>query len=335
MSWEFIKCSFANKCFATYYLTSLLYRIDVRNVLDYVPPKMGRKIQDLINDRRLGDFLSNKFIFVEHFKRGGFPVPQLLAYNTLDKMQIQSSDGWITVELSSSQVLKNTLCSLVQSNGLDAIFLKPIRGTQGKGAFKIFPFKLIDEKEFNSLFSLIIGNHYIFQQVVSQHPTMSQLNPTSLNTMRIDTFRASGEPAEILSAFLRIGGENNNVDNVSSGGFFIGIDLDSGCLKDKAMNRFHGSDILKSFENNPSNGIPFSSFQIPYFDEVKQTILRAADWIPSAFLGWDVAVGVDGPVLIEANILYYGFTGSDIAYGGYRKNPVFQRASEYARRPRH
>jgi len=43
-------------------------------------------------------------------------------------------------------------------------------------------------------------------------------------------------------------------------------------------------------------------------------------------IGWDIAISNHGPVLIEGNARYYDMQLSDIAYGGYRNNPVFQKA---------
>lgn len=335
MSGEFVKCCLAKRCFAAHYLTSFLYRKDISNILDYVSLKEAKWIQDRINDRRLAGLLSNKLIFSEHLERGGFPVPPLLAYNTLDRMHLKSADRWETVALSSAQSMKDALCRLVDERNIQDVFLKPIVGTQGQGAFKIAPGTLHDPERMNVLFSAIVNNNYIFQQVVAQHPDMSLLNPSSLNTMRIDTFRAPGEKAEILSALLRIGGAHNDVDNVSAGGLLVGIHLDTGTLKEKAMNLFHGSKSLGTFRQNPTTGLPFDRFKIPLFEKVKQTLIEAAEWIPSALVGWDIAVGTTGPVLIEANVLYYGLEGSDIAYGGYGKNPVYQKALEYARERGH
>lgn len=42
-------------------------------------------------------------------------------------------------------------------------------------------------------------------------------------------------------------------------------------------------------------------------------------------VGWDVAIGPSGPILIEGNSNYDN-TGNDQADGGYRANPVFRKA---------
>ena len=330
MCWEFIRCSVVNRCIAVHYITSLLYRRNVHNIFDYISRKEEKKVQDKINDPSLSDLISNKLSFVDYFERGGFPVPRLLGYNVLDKLYMKIDDRWEVTELSSPIMLKKSFTHLMASWGITEVFLKPIRGSQGLGADKITLDQLHAPHAIERLHSNICQNSNVIQQVVEQHPELSRLNPGVLNTMRIDTFRASGAQAEILSAFLRVGGKGNNVDNVSAGGVFVGIHLETGKLKEKALNFFHGSQSFGTFIANPANGVLFDGFLVPLFDEVKETVIRAAEYIPSALVGWDVAVGPSGPVLIEANCLYYGVISSDIAYGGYKKNPVYQKVLAYA-----
>jgi len=41
-------------------------------------------------------------------------------------------------------------------------------------------------------------------------------------------------------------------------------------------------------------------------------------------VGWDVAIGPESPVLVEGNS-DYDIATSDLSYGGYKANPVFQK----------
>lgn len=332
MCWEFLRCSVATRCIAVHYLTSFLYRRQVHNIFDYVSDGEAKEVQDKINDPKLADLVTNKLSFVEHFERGGFPVPRLLGYNVSDKLYLREVDTWEVAELFSPRLLKESLDHIMTSWGIAEIFLKPIRGSQGLGAYRVTRAHLHIPPEMERLHSAVSKNSYVLQQVVEQHPELSKFNPSSLNTMRIDTFRAPGSEAEILSAFLRVGGKGNYVDNIAAGGVKVGIHLDSGKLQEKALNLFHGSQTITTFKASPTNGILFDGCQVPMFEEVKQTVIRAAEYIPSALVGWDVAVGPAGPVLIEANILYYRLTGCDAVYGGYRKNPVYQKVLAYVHR---
>lgn len=60
-----------------------------------------------------------------------------------------------------------------------------------------------------------------------QHEQMGRLNPTSLNTLRILSYRHSDEIL-VLYAVVRIGRLGKNIDNETAGGINADIDLASG-----------------------------------------------------------------------------------------------------------
>jgi hypothetical protein len=327
---EFIRCSVACKCIAVHYFTSFLYRKDVVNVLDYLSHREGKTVQDLINHRSLWDIVSNKLTFCEHFDRGGFPVPRLLGYNLCTKAYLQTPAGvWESGDLHTPEILRQWLRRLMVEHGIACVFLKPIRGSQGGGAMRIMLGEIESRPE--ALLDRITCDAFVWQEVVRQHPVLAKLNPSALNSIRIDTFRGGAKEPRILSAFLRVGGPGNVVDNVAAGGVFIGIDLETGRLNGVARNYFHGSMACRTFKTSPATGIAFAGFQVPCFAEVRRLVLDAAAYLPPALVGWDVGISETGPVLIEANILYYAVTTSDIAYGGYRKHPVWREAVAYAK----
>lgn len=329
--WEFLLCSFSTKSIAQHYLSSFLYRRHVHNILDYLSPRESRRIQEQINDPKVADIITNKLSFCEHFERGGFAVPKTLGYILLNKMYLKLPDRWNGTEFVSPSTLSDAFGRLMDEWNKDEIFLKPIRGTEGVGAYRVSQSMLESPLKMERIYSTVVKDGYLLQEVVQQHPELNALNPNALNTIRIDTFREPAKKGDILSAFLRIGAKGNFVDNISAGGFFVGIDLENGTLKEYGQNLFHGSEHPERFRNNPLNGSVLKGYSIPLFDEVKRIVLLASEWIPSGLLGWDVAIGVSGPVLIEANYLYYSMRSSDLSYGGYRRHPVFQNAVKFAK----
>lgn len=331
--WEFLRYCVAKRCIAGNYFSSFLYRRRVPNYLDYVATREGLEIQDKLNDARVADLVSNKLLFVEHFSRGGLPVPRLLGYNTLDRICLKEGDTWRSAELSTPQALSRCLEELMSAAGTSELFLKQIRGSSGRGAFKVLRSQLVGPAaKVDGLYAAIVKNCYVIQEVVPQHPALAKLSATALNTMRIDTFRAAGQPAEILSAYLRVGGVGNVVDNVAAGGVFVGVHLETGRLKEIAFSGLHSGRAGGVFRSNPANGIVFDGFQVPLFEEVKNVVLQAAAWLPPALLGWDVGVSPSGPVLIEANMRYYDIAVTDVGYGGYNRHPIWRKAREHARK---
>lgn len=69
--------------------------------------------------------------------------------------------------------------------------------------------------------------NFLIQKVVKQSEFFNKINPNSLNTIRVMTYR-DGEEFYLLSTTLRVGVGNGIVDNFSSGGFAIGINKNTG-----------------------------------------------------------------------------------------------------------
>ena len=135
----------------------------------------------------------------------------------------------------------------------------------------------------------------ILEEIVVQHPEMSKLCPTSVNTCRIATLLGDKQQG-IVYAFLRIG-NGKVMDNVDCGGMAARIDLDSGKLLTVGADK-QGN----TYTNHPITGTPIVGFTIPYWEEAKAMCLEAAQKVPQMrFVAWDVAITPDGPTFIEGN----------------------------------
>ena len=139
------------------------------------------------------------------------------------------------------------------------------------------------------------GCDFTFQKVVAQHPLMAQLNPTSVNTVRIVTYRDFAGVRKVLYACLRFGGESAVVDNVCAGGGFTGIDPATGRLLDRKRHTYLVMD---------PPALPGNFFdEVPFWDMLKATALALHGRIPQmAVVGWDFCLTPDEkPLLIEFN----------------------------------
>lgn len=74
-----------------------------------------------------------------------------------------------------------------------------------------------------------LGDNFIIQERVKQHAEIAKLNPSSLNTFRIVTYRER-DNVYILNVTLKIGHKGEVVDNGHAGGYFVGTNED-GTLK--------------------------------------------------------------------------------------------------------
>ena len=143
------------------------------------------------------------------------------------------------------------------------------------------------------------GGDWIVEEYFDQHPILSAINPTSVNTIRIWVIDRGDEGYEVLTAFLRIGRANMFVDNTSSGGIAATIDLESGRLR--AAQDAHAKHEV--FKQHPDHGAPIEGTMLPYWQDVREVAKRALSVFPGLrFAGLDVAIGPSGPVILELNV---------------------------------
>lgn len=174
-----------------------------------------------------------------------------------------------------------------------AVFVKPIEGSSGVGIHKV---EKDGWKDTGAFYRLVMSyGPGIIEECVVQHPRMAQLNPGSVNTVRIATLM--GDKAEgIVYAFLRIG-NGQVMDNVDAGGMAARVDLESGRLLTVAADK-QG----RVFEKHPLTGTRIPGFEVPFFQEAKQMCLEAMKVVPQLrYVAWDVAITRKGPRLIEGN----------------------------------
>lgn len=140
--------------------------------------------------------------------------------------------------------------------------------------------------------------NYLIQECIEQSNYMAQFNPTSINTIRIFTYRDTQGEVHAMRSILRIGGRGSNVDNAHSGGMFCGIDQ-NGYLGLYCCSWL--GDITEVF-----NDIDFknSNFLIPNFNKVKEFSVDIAKHIPHHDLvALDIALDKNNvPKLVEINI---------------------------------
>jgi hypothetical protein len=137
---------------------------------------------------------------------------------------------------------------------------------------------------------------YIVQAGVIQDSEISGIYPGSVNTFRIIVENINGL-ARVVCAVMRIGRGLSEIDNASSGGIFIKIDIPSGRMCDFATS-YNG----ERFNEHPNTHVKFQNFKISRWDEIKRFAIEAAGKMPFfTYLGWDIALTVNGPLVIEIN----------------------------------
>jgi hypothetical protein len=137
---------------------------------------------------------------------------------------------------------------------------------------------------------------FLIQDWVRQHKDMAALNPTSVNTMRILSYR-SGMEVLIIYSVVRIGRSGSVIDNQCAGGISTTID------KDGKLGKYAFGGYTEDNVDRTDTGVDLDGYQLPSYGKAVEMVKRLHLMLPFFNLvGWDVAIQENGePVLIEYN----------------------------------
>ena len=280
-----------------------------------IPDYIGTEILFYyLNPRRYSDFYEDKNTYSSYvLLENAFPKTYLKRIGAGKILHEDSVEG---IEIISSP----TLC--LQNLGVEMFILKPtVDSCSGEGVmmFKKQNERYVSSKGilFSDEFLNEYGDDYVIQEVIEQHPDLAKFNPTSVNTLRICTYRSvNDESITVTGAVIRIGKSGEVVDNAHYGGRFVGIDLESGNLL-----HYAGDQYGNKYE--AWNGISFSENHIiPHWPMVKDFAEKIASYNKhSRLLAFDLTVDRFGiPRVIEINVegfahWIFQFCGQDVFNG--------------------
>jgi hypothetical protein len=314
-----------------HYFSRYLFKKGVRNIQDYVPNRLSGEIAPYFNDSRVKQVLDNKLLFSMFYGQFGLNMPVILAFNHL---HLFVTGGEIK-EIKKVEEFRDFLAGIFQSApGCETLFLKRIYSSSSGRNIHLVHSRMVENEDplLSEIFQQVRMSEFVFQKKVKQHPDLDRLNPASLNTMRIDTFIDSEGNIDIISGFLKMSTNNQPVDNSTTGGCGVGIDLNTGKLRGNGYSKLKISGVGLLTEH-PMTGVKFEGFHLPMIHEAQSLVLKAASLMPGLRLvGWDVGFAEDGPVLVEGNS-DYGINSNDMMYGGYFSNEKFMKVlSEFKKR---
>jgi hypothetical protein len=257
---------------------------------------------DNFNGKLVGRVITgDKFYFNVFLERFGIPTPKIYCF-IKDKNPLLFDPSF---QVDTTKSGKEKLSEFL-SYDMDA-FAKPSDGQLGNGIFslKITQNKIfIDGKETSKdeVLNLLLSADYLIQERITQHPQISLLNSSTINSIRLQTVMDKDGNVHPFGAGLRIGRKGSSVDNWAKGGVFVGIDMDKGKLKEIG---FLKPQYGTSVKEHPDTNIVFKDYVIPYYKEAEELAVKLHKYMYRCHsVGWDIAITEDGPVFIEGNGLW-------------------------------
>ncbi|WP_309616191.1 sugar-transfer associated ATP-grasp domain-containing protein [Salinibacterium sp.] len=195
--------------------------------------------------------------------------------------------AWLDVRTTSTAELQQ----FVMHHG--SVMAKRLDGMGGAGIRKYLANDTVDFDDLRS--QLLTDEQFLVEAFITQHPAMAALCPTSVNSLRMITF-FDGTNVHVMEAVLRLG-NGADVDNYARGGMYTVIDEKTGIAPYGAFDK-----DAHTFTTHPLTGVSIVGFRVPLFDEVLALLDTVARIVPQiAYVGWDVAIANDHPVIIEGN----------------------------------
>ena len=188
--------------------------------------------------------------------------------------------------------------AISRCGNLEKVIIKPSRKSEGRRVCMFSAKDGVTDLEGKTVAQLFkeYKKDFLIQDWVRQHADMAALNPTSVNTIRVLSYR-SGMDVLIIYSVARIGRSGAVIDNQSAGGICTTISKE-GKLGKEAFGGYSEDGITKT-----DTGIELEGYQLPSYEKVIEMVKRLHLKLPFFnIVGWDIAIQQDGePVLIEFN----------------------------------
>jgi putative polysaccharide biosynthesis protein len=318
---ELLQLWILKKHFPYHYIGRLFYRKDAPiNFKDYLSVQEYNQLVVSIASRNLkhptiSSIILDKLFFYFYCLEHKISTPKVISYNFRKSFFFNGQ----TFTIKSSSELVDYFLMVFKSANINSIFLKPTQGSQGFGIILLNEATIREQS--SEVFEALINNSYIHQEVVIQHSEVSMIHNKSINSIRLETFIDNKDNIHFLGAYMRFGSGDSVVDNVSSGGFFVPVNIEEGKLFKKALTgMIKGARIC---DKHPDSGFVFEDFKIPHFNEALILVRHVASLFPGYIQGWDIAITENGPIIIEGNdspaMLY-----SEFSYHGFKNKSVFK-----------
>lgn len=279
--------------------SSIVYELDSNDPTEYITDLQRYFSTRRMVHPRLQDVINNKLTTHLLLRSLDVRTPELLG--------VYWRGGVHRFPHEDRDTLVDFLGSLADGQ---RVFFKPLSGAEGKNLFSV---RRAGEKYGVNGSQVGLAavraaieapkRPLVIEAGVEQHPAQRALFAETTNTVRLLTMLDMRDRSPfIVVAVQRIGAERSGVvDNWTQGGLSARVDLATGVLG-KAT-RLPDGDRLEWFSHHPDTGAPIEGCVVPFWENTVATVLKAARAISFLeYVGWDIIVAPDGPVVLEANI---------------------------------
>lgn len=257
--------------------------------------KTRMEFRKMFTDRRYIGMLMNKYIFSKVFAE------------FYGRKCVQASDV-------NAGVLKRL------GEGSGRVVYKPNCKGMGEG-IRVFAVGTDEETEAALACIQNVGNG-IVEEYICQDEAIGELYPKAVSVIRF--YSVCSPQGTYLFAPVFTVAHENDISNGCQDALTSLVDIRTGKVLTDAVDQ----NEMVDYKVHPVTGKAFRGVQINYWEETVEMMRRV---VPLAGkisnIGWDVAIGRDGPVLIEANTIP-GFTTAQYSgFGwvtdGYGYQPLF------------
>lgn len=202
--------------------------------------------------------------------------------------------------------IENTIDGIIQLLKKEGnLAVKLLNGTDGVGFYKFSSIKdqlYVNGKNvsYKEMLNLLSGlDKYLIMEYLYSHKDLSCIFDQTPNTMRLITVYDDTDGPQITRGLMRFGTKSTGfIDNVSAGGVFTNIDIDTG--KFFEGRRFNGYKIVPCY-NHPDTGVKVEGY-LPNWQYIKENLIDICNYIPQVkYMGWDIVITDEGFKIIEIN----------------------------------
>ena len=196
---------------------------------------------------------------------------------------------WVSIRENDSTLEEFTAFA----KKLGKIVVKPVDLSCGTG----IEFIEIDKHtNFKELYDRLRNEKkYLIEEYIKQHKDLNKLYPRSVNSVRVISFLNDQGEVDVIRTIMKFG-TKGEIDNHVAGGMYTFVDNNGVVLYPAA------DDFGNTYDKHPITGVPIVGFKIPHYKKIIDLIKEAGKVVPQVrYVGWDVAIGEDGPMIIEGN----------------------------------